>query len=77
MKLLDYMRAHGLDDDAMASKIGGITSHGIRKIKYGERNPSAGVAARIQIVTAGKVTLSDLVKNPPQAAQPEHQGRVA
>ncbi|MFG1260067.1 hypothetical protein V5F79_22325 [Xanthobacter flavus] len=76
MKLLDYMRAHGLDDDAMANKIGGITSHGIRKIKYGERNPSAGVAARIQVVTAGKVTLTDLVKAS-SSASAEKQGSAA
>ena len=77
MKLLDYMRAHGLDDDAMASKIGGITSHGIRKIKYGERNPSAGVAARIQAVTAGKVTLVDLVKHQTVPAGEQKQGSAA
>lgn len=77
MKLLDYMRAHGLDDDAMASKIGGITSHGIRKIKYGERNPSAGVAARIQVVTSGKVTLADLVKHQSIPAVEQKRGSAA
>lgn len=62
MKLLDYMRDHGLGDEAMASLVGGITSHGIRKLKYGERNASLGVATRIEAVTNGQVTPADLVK---------------
>lgn len=62
MKLIDWMRKHGLDEEAMASRVGGITKFGIRKLMYGERNPSSHVAARIEAVTDGHVRLADLIK---------------
>ncbi len=77
MKLLDYMRDHSLSDEAMASLVGGITSHGIRKLKYGERNASLGVATRIETVTKGKVTPADLVKAPVPAGPRSEAGAAA
>lgn len=68
MKLIDYMRSENLDDAAMAARVGGITEHGIRKLKYGERGPSIEVAIRIGDVTGGVVGLSDWSR--PQAAPP-------
>lgn len=63
MKLIDYMKTHNLDDRAMADRLGGlIGKNGIRKLKYGERNPSLLVATRIEEVTGGKVRAMDLVK---------------
>ncbi|ACS42389.1 hypothetical protein [Methylorubrum extorquens] len=59
MKLIDYMRAERLDDVTMALRVGGITQHCIRKLKYGERGPSIETAIRIQEVTSGSVGLSD------------------
>jgi hypothetical protein len=59
MRLIDYMRSENLDDAAMAALVGGITEHGIRKLKYGERGPSIEVAIRIGEVTAGQVGLND------------------
>lgn len=62
MKLLDYMRQNKVDDEAMAALVGGITAHGIRKLKYGERNASLEVAMRIERATRGAVRPADLVK---------------
>ncbi len=59
MRLIDYMRSEHLDDSAMAERVGGITAHGIRKLKYGERGPSIEVAIRIDAVTEGNVGLRD------------------
>ncbi|MCJ2009777.1 hypothetical protein [Methylobacterium sp. J-092] len=62
MRLIDYMRSENLDDAAMADRVGGITEHGIRKLKYGERGPSIEVAIRIDSVSGGKVGLHDWSK---------------
>ena len=62
MKLLDYMRDEKLDDDAFASRLGDCSGHAVKKWKYGERVPSIGVAARIEAVTDGRVTLRDWVR---------------
>ncbi|MEP9376173.1 hypothetical protein ABLE91_05625 [Aquabacter sp. CN5-332] len=77
MKLLDYMRDQKLDDEAMASLVGGITSHGIRKLKYGERNASLEVAMRIEGATGGLVRPSDLVKPSRASASHHPEGMVA
>lgn len=61
MRLIDYMRAHALDDVEMARRVGNVTEHGIRKVKYGQRNPSLRLAARIEIATGGAVRPSDLL----------------
>lgn len=53
------MRSENLDDAAMAERVGSITAHGIRKLKYGERGPSIEAAIRINEATAGEVGLSD------------------
>jgi hypothetical protein len=77
MKLLDYMAAHKIDDEAMASLVGGITKHGIKKIKYGEREPSSAVAARIEEVTGGTVRLADLVRPRTVTRTPRRQAEAA
>lgn len=81
MKLIDYMRSENLDDAAMAARAGGITGHGIRKLKYGERGPSIEVAIRIGEVTAGLVGLNDWSKEAgsphrPLAADDEARARA-
>lgn len=62
------MRSENLDDAAMAALVGGITEHGIRKLKYGERGPSIEVAIRIGEVTTGQVGLNDWSRSPPASA---------
>lgn len=59
------MRSQNLDDAAMAERVGGITGHGIRKLKYGERGPSIETAIRIEAVTDGQVGLRDWSKGAP------------
>jgi DNA-binding transcriptional regulator YdaS (Cro superfamily) len=69
MKLLDYMRAENLDDQAMAGRIGGCSAHAVKKWKYGERSPDPDRIIRIEEVTGGKVSLRDwsLRNRPPRA----------
>jgi hypothetical protein len=71
MRLIDWMRANGVDDEAMADKVresskNEITcsEHAIKKWKYGERQPDAAVILRIQEITKNQVTLKDWVANP-------------
>lgn len=70
MRLIDYMRAEKLSDSAMAQRVGGISEHGIRKLKYGERGPSIEVAIRINEVTAEKVGLRDWSRQASPAPAP-------
>lgn len=71
MRLIDYMRAEGIDDDAMAERVGDITAHGIRKLKYGERGPSIETAIRINAATDDRVGLRDWAREPtaPEASE--------
>jgi hypothetical protein len=69
MKLIEYMRANALDDETMADRVGSITSHGIRKLKYGERKPSLAIAVRIEEVTGGAVTASEWIRNDQPSAE--------
>jgi hypothetical protein len=62
MKLIDYMRSNDLDDEAMAGRVGIVTAHAIRKLKYGERKPSLAVAVKIEEVTAGAVPAAHWVR---------------
>lgn len=74
MKLIDYMRAEKLDDVTMALRVGGITQHCIRKLKYGERGPSLHTAIRILEVTSGTVGLTEWprtrVRGAPDTTEP-------
>lgn len=69
MRLIDYMRSENLDDAAMAERVGGITAHGIRKLKYGERGPSIETAIRINEATAGSVGLNDWARDAARAGE--------
>jgi DNA-binding transcriptional regulator YdaS (Cro superfamily) len=66
MKLIAYMRVKKLDDEAMASRVGGVTRHAVKKWMYGERMPRPEQIAAIAKITGGKVTLSDWIE---QAAE--------
>lgn len=61
MKLATYMGRNGLDDDAMATLIGGVTAHGVKKWRYGERMPRPAALKRIALVTGGKVRPIDFM----------------
>lgn len=77
MRLIDYMRSENLDDAAMAALVGGITEHGIRKLKYGERGPSIEVAIRIGEATAGQVGLNDWSRSPTPASSKPASAEVS
>lgn len=68
MKLRQYMTDRGVSDADMAQLVG-LSAFGIRKLKYGERNPSIDVALRIQDVTGGLVTIADLQKDAPRPSE--------
>ncbi|WP_157080839.1 helix-turn-helix domain-containing protein [Methylobacterium variabile] len=60
MKLAAYMQAEGLDDAAMAARIGpDVSLWAVRKWRYGQRIPRLGMLKRISDVTAGAVTAQD------------------
>lgn len=59
MRLLDYMREKGIDDDAFAERLGECSAHAVKKWKYGEREPDAPTIVRIQEATSGEVGLRD------------------
>lgn len=61
MQLLDWMRRERVDDEEMARRVGGCTAHAVKKWMYGERVPSPGKILRIEEVTAGDVTMRDLL----------------
>lgn len=62
MRLLTHLREEKIDDGAFAARVGDCTGHAVKKWKYGERVPDARTIARIDQVTAGKVTLADWVE---------------
>lgn len=59
MRLLQFMREKGLDDEAMAMLIGDCSAHAVKKWKYGEREPDASTMLRIERVTDNKVGMPD------------------
>jgi transcriptional regulator with XRE-family HTH domain len=59
MKLDHYMTLHGLDDEAMASRIGEVGATGVRKWRLGERVPRPDQMRRIHEATGGEVEPND------------------
>lgn len=70
MKLADFMRGHGLSDDAFAARVGGCSAFAVRKWKYGERIPRGETLNRIAAATGGAVTANDFVPAPADAKEP-------
>lgn len=73
MTLLDYMRSLGLDDEAMATLVGGCTASAVKKWKYRERAPRLPELVRIEAVTGGAVKPCDFL--PPPSTS--HEGEAA
>lgn len=68
MTLSEYMRNAGIDDDALAAKLG-CSAGAVRKWKYGERTPRPDQMVRIREVTGGAVTADDFL---PPFPDPDH-----
>lgn len=64
MTLQEFMRARKLDDEAMASKVGEVSAHGVRKWRTGERMPRARQMQRIINATEGLVRPDDFFSAP-------------
>ncbi|KMO29903.1 hypothetical protein VQ03_28955 [Methylobacterium tarhaniae] len=80
MKLAAYMEAQGLDDAAMAARIGpDVSPWAVRKWRYGQRIPRLGMLKRISDVTAGAVTAQDHFNaaSEARAPLPEQSGAAA
>ncbi|MGO9430586.1 helix-turn-helix domain-containing protein [Rhodoblastus sp.] len=71
MKLSAYMADNGLDDAAMAEKIGQCSEFAVRKWKYGERVPRPDHLRRISSATEGRVRPADFIDMPDEAAAPQ------
>lgn len=59
MTLAEYMKANGLDDEAMAAQIGDCSPSAVKKWRYRERQPRADTMVRIQEISAGQVAITD------------------
>lgn len=59
MRLLDWMRRENMDDEALASRIGDVTVHAVKKWKYGERTPDLKNILKIEKITRGDVAIRD------------------
>lgn len=60
MKLIDYLRERRetVSDFAKRAEVSGNT---IRKIVYGQRQPSLGLAAKLSGLTDGRVSVEDMI----------------
>lgn len=67
MKLIDHLKASEKTVSAFAAEIG-ETVNTVRKIVYGQRQPSLPLAVKIAAATGGQVTEADLVIDAPEAA---------
>lgn len=62
MKLLDHLKATAETVPAFATRIGESVNT-IRKIAYGQRQPSLPLALKITEATRGKVSTADLIRD--------------
>jgi hypothetical protein len=76
MHLLDYMRDHGLDDEAFAALYNKhlpaeqhCSAFAVKKWKYRERRPDADGIIRIENITKGAVALRDWASDEPAGAR--------
>ena len=71
MKLLDYLKDRNETVSDFASRLG-EAENTVRKIVYGQRQPSLPLAVKISEITGGEVSPGDLIK-----AAPEHRADEA
>lgn len=69
MKLIDYIKAHGVAECAARF---GVSEATIKAYRYGWRQPRPEVANRIVSVTGGEVTLAGIYAPP----APQQQGEA-
>lgn len=67
MKLLDYLQAEKVPVSEFAARVG-VADNTIRKIVYGQRQPSLPLAVKISEATGGKTRPSDLIVEQREAA---------
>lgn len=62
MRLIDYLKAESLTVADFAEKLG-EAENTIRKIVYGQRQPSLPLAIKISDATQGRTTPSEMLKD--------------
>ncbi|KPH66024.1 MULTISPECIES: helix-turn-helix domain-containing protein [Novosphingobium] len=67
MKLLDYLKAEKVAVSEFANRVGEAETT-IRKIVYGQRQPSLPLAVKISDATGGKTKPSEMIVEPRDAA---------
>lgn len=60
MKLIDYLRANEITDEAFAAQVG-VSKWGVRKWMYGQRVPRTEEMLAIRDATNGAVTPNDFL----------------
>jgi predicted transcriptional regulator len=70
MKLIDHLKVAGKTVSAFADEVG-EAENTIRKIVYGQRQPSLPLAVKIAEATSGAVTESDLLLPVPGTDTPK------
>lgn len=64
MRLIDWMHETKLTDGDVAEMVGGVSSHAVKKWKYGERIPRRAELQRLADISEGKVSPNDFVLPP-------------
>jgi DNA-binding XRE family transcriptional regulator len=67
MRLIDHLKTTGEKVDEFATRAG-ESPNTIRKIVYGQRQPSLPLAVKISALTKGAVSAADLVVAPVEKA---------
>jgi len=67
MKLLDYLQGEKIPVTEFAARVG-VADNTIRKIVYGQRQPSLPLAVKISAATGGATTPGELVVEARSAA---------
>jgi DNA-binding transcriptional regulator YdaS (Cro superfamily) len=69
MKLIDYLRAKNLTDDAFAALVG-RSKWAVRKWMYSQRTPRPAEMLAISQATRGAVTADDFMPQPAPSSEP-------
>lgn len=67
MKLLDYLQGEKIPVSEFAARVG-VADNTIRKIVYGQRQPSLPLAVKISKATGGKTTPGEMIVETRDAA---------
>ncbi|TDR90327.1 XRE family transcriptional regulator [Enterovirga rhinocerotis] len=65
MRIGDYLKSEGLDEEGFAARSGGaFSSEAVRKWRFGQRTPRLKHLVQIAELTNGAVTANDFLPSP-------------